>query len=333
MKKLTVFYRWGLIVVMAITGSVVFHQCSQEDDMHIPVKKEAIHSKADYEMFFRAAVSSHMGKKGKFEDHFIGLNGFPVWEELKWYETENNQIMTVPLVTGESAKMVLVGMVKEDGIMPFVVEVEGVLTKAGESRGKIYALDHTLLYDPAHGGVVTRAMDNNIENTVKSVFENNTNASDIFKAANNNAEYDPAANFGTLKICTNMDASSGSDLYSGHSWIELNYDMNVANNTYSRTTFSLYSEFFTDKPTEYVVDEDLNKAIESEMSMPVTYGQLQQILDYNKNKDNVDWSINNNCTDYSIAVWNLVSDDKIPVEDFGDLVRPKELTDYIKNKR
>lgn len=335
MKKLNVFYRWSLMIMITLAGSFVFHQCGQEDETYVPVGKKAVHTKADYEMFFRTSVCHRIGKAGKFEEHFIGQSGFPVWQQLKWYETEENQIMVVPLVTTNSVKRVLIGMVKEDGILPFVVELDDLLTKSGRMQGKVYSLNHTLLYDAQQGGVVTRAVDHKVEDAVKDVFTNNTNASDIFKAANANADYDSTMYFGTLKICTNMDASTSSDAYSGHSWIELGYDMNVANNTYSRTTFSLFNKFFTNNETEYVVDGDLNRTIASEMSIPVTYGQLQQILDYNKVEDHIDWGIGNNCTDYSIGVWNLVSkeEDKIPVENFGNLVRPQELTEYIKNKK
>lgn len=63
------------------------------------------------------------------------------------------------------------------------------------------------------------------------------------------------------------------------------------------------------------------------------YDQLQQILDYNRDAANLDWGVYNNCTDYSISVWNLISDEKIPIDEFGSIVTPKALSDYINNKK
>lgn len=85
---------------------------------------------------------------------------------------------------------------------------------------------------------------------------------------------------------------------------------------------------------DYSVNEDLDReSIWAEMEMQVTYDQLQQILDYNRDAANLDWGVYNNCTDYSISVWNLISDEKIPIDEFGSIVTPKALSDYINNKK
>lgn len=311
-----------MFIAMLFWGSLVFQQCNSEDNLYIPIEQKETYSDGEYEKMLKTYVNSYWNLPGKYSEHFIGRNGIPVWENLKWHDTENNRLITVPLVSESSAHKVLVALVKEDGIFPFVVENERLETRGGQQGGKIYTLSRALLYDTERGGITTRALDNDIESTVKDVFENNSNIEKIFNAAHEGQKYDGNMTFGSLSICTTMDGSSSIDAIKGHAWVQLEYEN-------CRTTFSLFGN---KGEQEYWVDNDLGYTIEVKKTMSITYDQVKKILDYNNTPANIDWGLSNNCTDYSIHVWNLVSEQKIPIDECQELgmTSPNKLTNYIK---
>ncbi len=326
MKK--TILKCSMFIAMLFGGSLVFQQCNSEDNLYIPIEQKETYSNGEYEKMLKTYVNSYWNLPGKYSEHFIGRNGIPVWEKLGWHDTENNRLITVPLVSESSTPKVLVALVKEDGIFPFVVETERLETRGGQQGGKIYTLSHVLLYDTERGGITTRALDNDIESTVINVFENNSDIKDIFNAAHEGQEYDGNMEFGAVKICTTMnDVSSLPTSMAGHSWIELEYGN-------YRTTISLYERHYIGSERDYIVDKDLNREVEASLSTTVTYDQVKKILDYNSTSANIDWSLNNNCTDYSINVWNLVSEQKIPIDECQELgiTSPNKLTDYIKQE-
>lgn len=167
--------------------------------------------------------------------------------------------------------------------------------------------------------------DSVIENCVFKVFRDNTDARMIFEIIHQGEAYDETLAFGRLKIRTTMEGKFFINTFSGHSWLEVEYGSG------GHTTFALHGKPFSSQGKGYRVNWDLDRKVAAEMSMPVTYKQLQQILDYNKTAGHVAWKLRHNCTDYAIEIWNLISPDKIPVKDFGNLVTPKELTEYIQN--
>lgn len=165
-----------------------------------------------------------------------------------------------------------------------------------------------------------------LQQTVRKVLSGHADVQDIFKMIyGSETVYDGDREFGVLKLRTTMEGIFFIDTYSGHSWMEVEYGDGL------RTTFALHGMVFSSKG--YRVDWDLNRKVAAEMQCPVTYHQLVQILDYNKTPEHIAWSLGHNCTDYAIEVWNLISGEKIPIEDFGWLVRPKELTEWIKIRK
>lgn len=168
--------------------------------------------------------------------------------------------------------------------------------------------------------------DSVIENCVFKVFRDNTDARMIFEVVHQEEAYDETLVFGRLKIRTTMEGKFFINTFSGHSWLEADYGSGW------RTTFALHGKPFSSQGKGYRVNWDLDRKVAAEMSMFITYKQLQQILDYNKIPGHVAWTLGYNCTDYAIEIWNLVSPDKIPVKEFGSLVTPKELTEYIQNR-
>ena len=165
------------------------------------------------------------------------------------------------------------------------------------------------------------------EQIVCKVLTENSDVHAIYEVIQPGKAYNGNIVLGTLKLRTTLEGKFFIDTFSGHSWLELEYNQGT------RTTFALHGTVFTDKGKGYKVNWDLNREVAAEKCMPVTYEQLQQILDYNKNPDHLAWTLGHNCTDYGIEVWNLISGDKIPLEDFGRLVRPKELTEWIKRRK
>ena len=326
MKKTNLFRRFVMAMGFVATVSISFHCCSQNDELYFNGQENEIYSDSYYESLLRRTVEGYSNVSGRFNSHFINQSGIPVWENLQWYETENSRMITVPLVSAGSDRKVLVASIEGGDVIPYIVEL-GNITKSIDASDKIYSLNHVLLYDTGRGGVVTRSIGSDLESVVNDVFTNNSSAREIFEAANYGQTYNGNANFGTLKIRTTDDAKAGLPIsdYNGHTWIELDYPG-------GRTTFSLFLNLGSNN--DYSVNEDLDReSIWAEMEMQVTYDQLQQILDYNRDAANLDWGVYNNCTDYSISVWNLISDEKIPIDEFGSIVTPKALSDYINNKK
>ena len=64
------------------------------------------------------------------------------------------------------------------------------------------------------------------------------------------------------------------------------------------------------------------------MSSSLTYGQFQNILNYNANCSNLDWSFTNTCAGYSVGIWNTATGSSI---DLGYVTTPGELYNYINN--
>ena len=144
-------------------------------------------------------------------------------------------------------------------------------------------------------------------------------AENLYYALENSSDYHDFYDFGEIFIKTTKDFDSSSSYFIGHAWIEIE-------TSEERVTFSLFGNKGSQ---EYWVNEELDYHADESMSKSIHYYGFQNILDYNEDSSNIDWSADYNCAGYSVGVWNIVDANKhISIYDW---ITPKSLANYIRN--
>lgn len=326
MKK--TFYLFTLCAIMSFID--IFIVGCVNDDRN--VIKSPQYTKEQYEEMFKKRLFMGINDKSVAPNFFIKNLGYPVWDNLKWSKGEEGKdIISVPLVCVSKYTRVAIGIVSKYGLELYIAEVKAKSLQsrsADPKKMKVYDLQNLSQI----GFPRTRSTEGEIAQMLRR--EDLHGARELYSTLENNSKYDEDKEFGEIYIETTdsdvIDYSIKSDpekSWAGHAWIRIKawYGANDGSTEAEEATTSIFQN------EDLQVNVDLDNVVSASKSESISYGGFQKILDYNSDKDNLDYSLlSNNCVKYSVTVWNMVTGDNI---DLGWITwTPHALRDYL-NKR
>lgn len=304
---------WIITLSIIISCCVFMFSCVNEDETSSIART---YTQEQYEQMFKEEVKKEFNRSGLLRNSFLYNFGFPAWNNLKWVEKDGNKMITVPLVCSKEKKRVIVGVVNKYKIKPYVTEISknDLSTRSNISKKmKVYDIN---LYN--NGIPRSRNTEGEMTALLKKEVPDGS-AENLYYALENSSDYHDFYDFGNIFIKTTKDFDSSSSYFIGHAWIEIE-------TSEERVTFSLFGNKGSQ---EYWVNEELDYHADESMSKSIHYYGFQNILDYNEDSSNIDWSADYNCAGYSVGVWNIVDANKhISIYDW---ITPKSLANYIRN--
>lgn len=312
-----------------LAGLLIIGCTSNED----AAPTESKITKEQYETMFKKQLLDNINNKEIAPNFFIQNLGYPVWKEMKWMKYEDTEMISVPLVCVSKYTRVAVGLINNGNLAIYVTEAPAKLMRTRNVTIQDMKVYNIQLLDKIKIPR-TRSTGGEIADMLKG--DNGDGAYGLHYALEGNQNYDKDSEFGDIYIeaissdfssfsstrCD--DAEEGDFSLLGHAWIRIkawNGPCDGSNDAEEATT----SIFMGD---DLQINEDVEKTADASKSKELTYKGFQDVLDFNNESTNVDYSLlTNNCTDYSIKLWNKVTGENISLKSSPST--PAQLIDYL----
>jgi hypothetical protein len=309
-------YMKFFIVIAIFVASCFMTGCQEEEDW---TDSGISINKNEYESILKKEIDGLIAKSGRLEESFFYLHGMPLWENSQWVNVDSKDMLVVPLLgSNNHNKKHIIGVVENGKISAVITE----LSEVDISKNRIFSLDNQVLYDGKLSTFSPRLKDGG--EIAGNLLLNGGSAQTLFAAVNDtDATYNSQANAGTLSIyATASGSSDGSSADFGHAWIK--FEDNFGN----VTTFGTWGN---QGSVEYHINiERDNNYTGDSYSIPITYTQFQNILNYNATSGNQNWTYIHNCASYAAGIWNAVTGTNIGGG--GLIMTPSDIKRWINNQ-